>query len=247
MKIQLKEEYEVQVDDIDFSSQISLLGLARHMQNIAANHAAQLGFNYYKDGTEPKYYWVLSRVKYMLHKSIGLQEKFSLTTYSGGCDKLFAVRLFDIRDEEDQLIGHIIGDYILIDAEKGRPTRITNKESIFDVLNFKYEGEQLDKLAPPEEIIAEEVRKARYSEIDLNGHMNNVQYIKWILDMLSLEMHKEKQIETLQINYNTSVMYEDQVKVVLGTIEGEEGYRVAGMSLDGTINYFTAHMVLKAR
>lgn len=246
MKVQLKEEYEVEIDDIDFSSHMSLMGIAKYMQNIAAHHATELGFDYYKDGIEPKYYWVLSRVKYVLHKSIKWQDQFSLTTYPGGCDKLFAVRLFDIEDENNQPIGHIIGDYILIDTEKKRPTRITDKEPIFEILNFKYEGEKLDKLAPPENIIGRERRKARYCEIDVNGHMNNTQYIKWILDMLPLETHKEKEIETLQINYNTSVMYQDEVEVIIGNAE-DEGYLVAGMSLDGKINYFTAHMTLKAR
>nr|WP_302597625.1 acyl-ACP thioesterase domain-containing protein [uncultured Cellulosilyticum sp.] len=246
MKVQLKETYEVEIDDIDFSSHMSLIGMAKYMQNIAAHHATELGFDYYKNGTEPKYYWVLSRVKYVLHKSIKWQDKFSLTTYPGGCDKLFAVRLFDIRDENNQPIGHIIGDYILIDTAKKRPTRITAKEPVFEVLNFKYEGEQLDKLALPENIIARERRKARYSEIDVNGHMNNTQYIKWILDMLPLETHKEKAVETLQINYNTSVMYQDEVEVVIGNAE-DEGYLVAGMSIDGKTNYFTAYMTLKAR
>lgn len=246
MKVQLKEQYEVQIDDIDFSSQMTLIGLAKYMQNIAVHHAAELGYDYYKDGIEPKYYWILSRVKYVMHKSIKWQEQFSLTTYAGGCDKLFAVRLFDIKDKHDQPIGHIIGDYILIDTEKKRPTRIMTKESAVEVLNFKYEGEHLDKLAPPQNIIAKEKRKARYSEIDVNGHMNNTQYIKWILDMLPLEVHKEKEIETLQINYNTSIMYQDEVEVVIGHAE-DEGYLIAGMSLDGKINYFTAHMMLKVR
>lgn len=247
MKVQLKEEYEVQVDDIDFSSQLSMLGLAKHMQNIAAHHAADLGFNYYKDGVEPRYYWVLSRVKYSLNTSVKWQEKFSLTTYPGGYDKLFAVRLFDIQDAQGEPIGSIIGDYILMDVQKGRPACINTGESAFEVLNFPYEGEKLEKLSVPTEgIIAEERRKARYSEIDLNGHMNNIQYIKWILDMLPLEVYKKQEVESLQINYNKSIMYQDEIKVVLGTTK-EEGYRVAGVSLDGKTNYFTAHIMLRNR
>lgn len=247
MKAQLKEEYEVEVDDIDFCSQMSMLGLAKHMQNIAAHHAQDSGFNYYKDGVEPRCYWILSRVKYSLKRSVKWQEKFSLTTYPGGYDKLFAVRLFDIQDAQGEQIGSIIGDYILMDVQKGRPARINNGEPTFEVLNFPYEGEKLDKLpVPTEGIIAEERRKARYSEIDLNGHMNNIQYIKWVVDMLPLEVHKAYEIESLQINYNASVMYHDEVKVILAATQKQQ-YRVAGISLDGKTNYFTAEMTLRKR
>lgn len=245
MDLKLKEEYVVEIDDVDFSGKMSLLGLARRMQNIAVHHAQLTGLDYYKDCEVPKYYWIVSRVKYVLHKELKRSDKFSLTTYFAGYDKLFWARLFDIKDENNQDVGWILGDYLLVEAQSGKLVRSTDEKAKMEELNFKYEGEQLKKLTVPKDIIAEEKRKARYSEIDINGHMNNIQYINWILDMIPLETYKEQEIATLQINYNKSVMYNDEVNVIIGTVANEEGYRLAGISLDGKTNYFTAHITLR--
>lgn len=243
MDIELKEDYVVEIEDVDFLGHMNLLGLARNMQNIAVHHADLVGLGFYKDEVKPTYYWVVSRVKYILNKNLSWKDKFSLNTYIAGNQKLFGVRLADIIREPHETIGKIIMNYILVDADKGRPLRIS-PEMGEGIVTQEYQGESLEKLGLPTTIIAEEKRKARYSEIDVNGHMNNVQYIKWILDMLPLDFYREKEVETLQINYNKPIMYQDKIKIILGTVK-EAGYRIAGISLDGKTNYFTAHMTFR--
>lgn len=243
MDIQLKEDYVVELEDVDFLGHMNLLGLARNMQNIAVHHADLIGMGFYKDEVKPAHYWVVSRVKYVLSKNLNWKEKFSLNTYIAGHHKLFGIRITDIIREDNEVVGQIIINYMLVDTDKGRPLRISDEIGDIGVTN-EYAGESLQKLSLPTTIIAEEKRKAHYSEIDINGHMNNVQYIKWILDMLPLKFYRQQEVESLQINYNKPIMYQDEVKIILGTVN-EEGYRIAGVSLDDKINYFTAHMTFR--
>ena len=246
MELRLKQTQKIEFEAIDFTGKLSINGLSHYMQTIAAKHASKLGFNYYKNEERPKYYWILARAKYTIHAYPLWEEKISLETYPGGYDKLFAVRLFDIYDDQEKCIGNIIGDYILMDGAKERPVRIKGAEGPLAFLDFPYEGYSLSKLPLPEKIIKEEIRKAYYSEIDLNGHMNNAHYVKWCVDMLSLEQLQEMEIESLQINYNTSVTYGTSVKVILGE-NPEGGYLIAGNSIDDAVNYFIALLTLRAR
>ncbi|WP_054739826.1 acyl-[acyl-carrier-protein] thioesterase [Cellulosilyticum ruminicola] len=243
MDIELKEDYVVEFEDVDFLGNINFLGLAKNMQNIAIHHADLIGVGFYKDELKPTYYWVVSRVKYILNKTIQWKEKVSLNTWLAGSQKFFVIRKTDIMRESNEIIGQIIMNYMLLDADKGRPLRITDNIGNGTMVR-EYEGEILPKLGIPTNIVAEEIRKARYSDLDVNGHMNNVQYVKWILDMLPLDFYREREVESLQINYNKPVMYQDKIKVILGTVK-EAGYRVAGVSLDNKINYFTAHMTFR--
>lgn len=241
--LRLREEHKVEFGEIDFTEKLTLNGVVYYMQQLAANHAIRLGVSFYKNTEKPQYYWVLSRVKFHIKKYPRWQEKVAMETYPGGYEKLFAIRLFDLFDESQQKIGHIIGNYILMDAETNRPVRIKGAKEPLDVLDFPYEGEVLDKLQIPDKIIKKEIRKARYSEIDVNKHMNNACYIRWVVDMIELEEFTHKEIKSLQINYNTSVLYGTEVEVKMG-INSKEELIVYGTNADETINYFTAHLVM---
>ena len=243
MSLKLKEAYKVQFDAIDFTGKMTINGLCSYMQIIAANHASLLNFNYYKNSETPEYYWILSKVKYVMDDYPKWEEKIVIETYPVGYEKLYAVRLFDIYNESGKKIGHIIGNYLLMDAVKRRPVKIKGNTGALSFLDFPYEGESLVKLKIPESVLKVERRKAYYSEIDLNEHMNNAHYIKWVVDMLPLELLRDHEIRTFEINYNTSITYGTEVKVVLSQNESNE-YVVYGNSIDDAINYFVAKVVL---
>jgi len=243
MLLRLREEHKIEFGEIDFNEKLTINGLVYYMQQLAANHAIKLGFSYYKNGENPKYYWVLSRVKFEIKKYPKWQDQIALETYPGGYDRLFGVRLFDLFNETGECIAHIIGYYILIDIETNRPVRMKGAQGALSILDFPYQGETLEKLPLPTQMIQEEIRKARYSEIDVNKHMNNACYVKWVVDMIALEDFETKEIGSLQLNYNTSITYNTEVKVHIGMNTPDE-YLIYGTSIDGQINYFSAQVVM---
>ena len=169
MSLKLREEYKIAFDAIDFTGRITLNGICNYMQIIAGNHASLLKFNYYKTNGLPDHYWIVSKVKYVMDAYPRWEEKIAMETYPGGYDKLYAVRLFDLFNEQGSKIGHIIGDYVLMDTNKQRPIRIKGIEGNLSCLDFPYEGEKLTKLVATGELQREDIRKARYYEIDVNG------------------------------------------------------------------------------
>ena len=120
------------------------------------------------------------------------------------------------------------------------------KQTFREKIDFPYSGQKLEKLHLRMTVRAEEIRKAYYSDLDINSHMNNVCYIRWIVDILPIELLKEKRVCSLQINSNASIMYNDEVRVIMDQDE-KDVYYVAGMSIDGRKNYFTAEVILKNR
>lgn len=247
MSCQLKVDYQVSFDHIDFTGRLSLNGVSRCMQDIAGRHADELGINYFINNGKPSCYWIISRVKYEMDAYPEWEEHFSMTTYPGGYDKLFAVRLFDICNSKGERIGHIIGDYLLMDIEKKRPIRIKGGEGGLKYLDFPYEGEKLVKLVPIEgQLVNETIREAHYYEIDLNEHMNNSHYVRWALDMLPLELLKENEVATLEIEYNQSITFGVKAKLTLSQDKSGK-YWVVGKSLDESIQFFVVAMTLRKR
>ena len=251
MSLRLRENYKVQFDNVDFKGYLSINGISSYMQIIAGKHASILGFNYYINQGVPDYYWILSRVKYVVNEYPKWEDEIQIETYPGGCEKLFAVRMFDLYNHKGDQIGYIIGDYILMDNHKKRPARIKGNETLA-FLDFPYEGEALTKFKAPNQDIRQEAlhiekRKAYYSELDLNGHMNNAHYVRWIADMFGVEQFENYEIATLEINYNVSITYGAQVEIFLVQQEDKEHYMVYGNSLDGDIQYFISKVQLRKR
>ena len=88
----------------------------------------------------------------------------------------------------------------------------------------------------PVDIEPELVRKhpVTWSEIDTNGHVNNVKYAVWALDAVKAEDIKERPLKELLINFDAEVMPGDVVKISRVRQETEDGlvYYVTGKVAD---------------
>ena len=97
-------------------------------------------------------------------------------------------------------------------------------------------AEPANKVVLPVDIEPELVRKhpVTWSEIDTNGHVNNVDYVVWAIDAVKTEDIKEHQLKELLINYDAEVMPGDVVKISRVRIENEEGitYYITGRVAD---------------
>ena len=75
------------------------------------------------------------------------------------------------------------------------------------------------------------IRKALYSDIDLNGHVNNTRYLDWIDDLFDMHFHEVMGLRSLQINYVKEVSYGDPVTLSYEYSNGR--YRIDG-KVDGS-------------
>ena len=93
-----------------------------------------------------------------------------------------------------------------------------------------------DKVVIPVDIEPELVRKhpVTWSEVDTNGHVNNVKYAVWALDAVKAEDIKERPLKEMLINYDAEVMPGDTVKISRVRQESEEGitYYITGKVAD---------------
>ncbi len=51
--------------------------------------------------------------------------------------------------------------------------------------------------------------RVKYSDIDLNGHVNSIKYIEHILDLFPMEMFRQKQIRRFEMAYVAESYYGD--------------------------------------
>ena len=83
----------------------------------------------------------------------------------------------------------------------------------------------------------------RFSELDLNRHVNNTRYMTWCQDALGIACMTDREIASFQINYDAEVLSGTQVETSL--VRSENGFSFAGR--DGDRQLFAIDGVLRAR
>jgi acyl-ACP thioesterase len=203
------------------------------MQEAANVNASTLGFGY-DEMMNSNTAWVLSRIHVKFNNTPRWRDEVNLKTWHKGVSKLFYLRDFILSDKEGNPMVLATTSWLIIDMNTRRLVRNSDL-ALSDIAIHAIET-PADKVVIPVDIEPELVRKhpVTWSEIDTNGHVNNVKYAVWAIDAVKQEDIKEKPLKELLINYDAEVMPGDVVKISRVRQETEEGivYYITGKVSD---------------
>jgi acyl-ACP thioesterase len=199
------EKCLVRFNAIDTSDSMTLNAILGFFQEAAISHAENLGVGR-EAMARANQVWILSRMSVQVDRRPSYGETVFVRTWPRGGEKLFALRDFDIRDTDNQPAVRARSCWLIIDIEKRRPLR---PHLVMENLPC---NEGLDAL--PAAIGLEErpslqkklERRAFYSDLDYNGHVNNVSYIRWIEDSVDPALLEQAKQMRLDINYLHEVL-----------------------------------------
>jgi acyl-ACP thioesterase len=61
-----------------------------------------------------------------------------------------------------------------------------------------------------------------YSSIDLNGHVNNSEYVKWAIDVLKKDYSFDSDMKTIQATYLSEIFESDEIEIYINKISSTE-------------------------
>ena len=203
------------------------------MQEAANVNASALGFGY-DEMMNSNTAWVLSRIHVKFNNTPKWRDEVNLKTWHKGVSKLFYLRDFILSDKEGTPMVLATTSWLIIDMNTRRLVR--NSDLALNNTAIHAIETPADKVVVPVDIEPELVRKhpVTWSEIDTNGHVNNVKYAVWAIDAVKQEDIKERPLKELLINYDAEVMPGDVVKISRIRQETEEGivYYITGRVSD---------------
>jgi acyl-ACP thioesterase len=211
---------------VDQSNTLTIASTLEIFQEAAINHAEILGVGR-EAMKQSGQVWILSRLSVFMEHRPRFGETVTIRTWPRSFNKLFAIRDFDI-----QCLGKTAvrgrSAWLIVDLEKRRPLRPQLSMETLPVNEGINALPGLDPLGndPPPSLSAREFvsgqpipRRAGYSDIDYNGHVNNTRYIQWIQDLLDPDiLIKAKQIR-LDINYLSEVRYGENVSLFTAAVD----------------------------
>lgn len=222
----------------DLNHRLFMGHLGNHMLNAADFHSTHRGFGMRFLNTINKT-WVLSRLVIEMEEMPLQYSEFTVETWVESAMRYFTNRNFCVRSSEGKALGYGRSIWALIDLDNRQP------QNIMDIKDGEIgqwvEAERECPIPKPGRVkmsndapLVDEI-KARYNDIDVNGHVNSVKYIEHVLDLFPIENYRDKFLYRFEIAYVAESHYGDVLRFYREDI-GENNYevRITKLNDDGT-------------
>ena len=208
----LRETYQIRSYEVDCRNRLSILSMFSFMQEAASRHAAALGVSIHQLFAE-NFTWLLSRLKIKIDSYPGWNDRIQVGTWPSGTQQLFALRDFEIKDSNDRIIAAAVSAWLVIDLQKRRPVRIAPfVDRLKPIEGSHILPDRLDKLAALRQHDHARDFVVRYSDLDINQHVNNVSFVEWIVEGVPPDVIKTSVPVEIEINFLAEAFYEDQIQ-----------------------------------
>lgn len=223
MKVVTERPYRIHYYEVDYQGKILPTALMNYFQDIAWVQSEQVGVgNDYLQTN--KYAWLIYQWDIDIKEYPCFGQTVNVATKACGFNKFNAYRLFQVKDQDENILVNAYSRWVYMDTENMKITIIP--PLMYQAYGITSSNSEIKRLSKPRKIEKLDcVRKflVRYSDIDTNRHVNNVKYVEWSLETMPDDIIKNyivKNIKTLykeQGKYGSSIQVETELKNIEGT------------------------------
>lgn len=218
-----EREYRVDSRETDPWYNCRPSGVLGFLQEAAT--AAACALHASRDEMLDKYnaFWMLARVWYRLDEPLKWGERLRIRTWHRGGRGASSYRDFDLF-VNDAPVGEAVSLWVLANAQTHKPVRMAGIEEFQGTDGGALcKTRLLNKVRMPPDMTCAGTRSFRYSDLDVNGHVNNVRYADIVCDALHLErMGAERFVSSLQVGYQAECRVGETVDLTTGSDGGAQ-------------------------
>ena len=208
------------------------------MQEIAVDHASALKFGYH-DMAALGVFWVLARLRLDIRRQPEVEETLTLETWPGAFRRLFAARHFRFLDREGNEVATASSQWMILSLRDQRPQRVEmigdKMPDTSDLPVYCDFSERLAAVGPDGE---PQDFPIRFSMEDVNGHLNNAEYMALAQDAVEHDLGKPAAFSGLEVAFHAAVRAPEHLRLYTG--RDSSGHLVGGYRQDGTLSFRAA-------
>jgi acyl-ACP thioesterase len=249
-----ERSFDLRYYEMDRHGEATPVTLLSLFEETAFTHCEAAGWGVYRL-FEAGFGWVLLRGAMEMDRYPAYRESFKVQTWMSAARRFYGEREYRVIGEGGDVIGRARSLWAFFSLERKRPVPVLDDilrawapegTRSYDIELGEIAGpppgptasaERMRGTAPTTKDIAFAVRA---SEIDTNGHVNNVNYLAWALESVADEVLGDRYLASVRGQYKREVTYGSAVRPVAAP-EGE-GYRhgVYAAPPDGGPEYLAA-------
>jgi acyl-ACP thioesterase len=207
---------------VDYTGHLTIGVLGNHLLNVAGFHSHDRGFGIDRLNKE-HYTWVLSRLALEMYDLPMQYESFTIETWVENVYRLFTDRNFAVLNKEGKAIAYARSVWAMIDTETRKPV------DLMAIHDGDIAGYICDKDCPidkPSRIKVNSkepvaILPVKYSDMDINGHVNSIRYIEHILDLFPVDAFKEKRVRRFEMAYVAETMATDTMAYYMDKVDDD--------------------------
>jgi medium-chain acyl-[acyl-carrier-protein] hydrolase len=207
------ETYNVKVYEADAKGRANIASIANYFQNSAWRHYLNvekaLGQLIPKNSI-----WMMVRLEIKIISIPQWGGDIKLVTWSRGIEKLTAFRDFVITGTDGKEKAKGTATWVVVDFKNRKIQKLDELAekwpSIKERSALGRDAKKLQALTNP---VEGKFFSVKYSDLDVNRHVNNVKYIEWIMDGYAMEFIEANDISKFEINFLGEAAFGDEVAV----------------------------------
>ena len=183
--------------------------LLRFAQDAAGEHCLQLGTDWDSMAAR-RYFWAVIRQRMEITRLPKNGETVTVKTWPMPATRVAYPRATEGFDAEGNSLFKVISLWVIMDMDT-RAMVLPGKSGV-DVPGTSF-GTELKAPGglPALDAANESIRTVTYSDLDVNGHMNNTRYLDWICDLLPAQFHKAHPMKAVSICYMSEALEGQQL------------------------------------
>jgi acyl-ACP thioesterase len=207
------ESFTVRVFETGANGTLAVRGLCDFLQEAAGNHARALGVSV-EELLRKDLTWVLSRLRMQVHRLPVNGQQVTVRTWPSGIDRLFAFRDFTVSDAQGRTTCSAVSAWLILDTRSRRPVRVQGIFNSPDTRNIpRAFAADLEKLPGCAEAENEISLSVRWSDLDVNRHVNNSRYAEWVVEGVAGVAREPGVLTRLDIDFLAETQHPGTVRV----------------------------------
>lgn len=192
----------------------SLLAVALQLSGV---QSTKLGRSDVWVAEKYNFFWAVIEYELEITRLPDFSEPLIIETEATSYNKFFCYRNFWFKDQAGNPLVLVKSTWVLMERDSRKIERV------YDDIVAPYESEKTAKIIRPHKFIKSEAFEnpqvqtypVRFSDLDMNGHVNNTKYYDWACDMLDMEFRKKYTPSHIFIKYNHEVLYGSDIEAKL--------------------------------
>lgn len=194
-----EKNYEVTSDRADRFCRLKPSAILAMLQDAAGEQCRELGLDW-ETLARKNLFWAVTRNHVLIHRLPLIGETIRVLTWPVTATRSAYPRALEAYDSQGQLLFQAMSLWVLMDMEK-RSMVLPGRSGV-DVPGLTRGTE----LAIPGSIApcaatGQQERTVVYSELDRNGHMSNIRYLDWVMDLRGSDFHRDHPLAEFTVAY----------------------------------------------